>query len=286
MKTIAPLGGYVKLTGVRIILFILAAVIAGQTHADTARAIRLMTRDDLELSATYYPVSTNSAAAVMLLHAYGKAKDEWGMVPVLFQRNGIAVLSLDLRGHGDSTRRLTADGVKTLDYRTFSPKDFTDMLLDVNQAYDWLASQPGIDNRRIAVVGSSIGANLALRYAAFNDEVAGLVLLSPGLFYRNLRTDDVITRFGKRPLCIVVSRDDAFAFESSKHLIDLRQRAGQAVVSNELVTCSGNLHGAAMLTGVKELSGVVFGWLEHVLLTPPVNEPVPSPKRVESNHHR
>ena len=160
------------------------------------------------------------------------------------------------------------------------------MLLDVNQAYDWLASQPGIDKHRIAIVGSSIGANLALRYAAFNDEVIGLVLLSPGLFYRNLRTDDVIARFGKRPLCIVVSQDDVFALESSRRLIALRQRAGQAVVSNELIICSGSLHGAEMLTGVKELSGVVFGWLEHILLTPPASEPVPSPKTVESNHHR
>ena len=284
----------------RIILFILAAVIAGQAGADNARPIKLMTRDDLELAAVYYPVATNSAAAVLLLHSYSKSHEEWGPVPALFQMNGIAVLTLDLRGHGDSTRRLTADGVKKVDYTTFTPQDFTDMLLDVNQAYDWLTAQPGIDKQRIAIVGSSIGANLALRYAAFNDEVAGLVLLSPGLFYRNLRTDDVIARYGKRPLCIVVSRDDPFAFESSKHLIALRQKAGQSILSNELVTCSGQLHGTAMLSGVKDLSGVVFGWLEHVLLTPPVSEPLPQPavsapltnqpgpgpKRVESNQHR
>ena len=284
----------------RIILFILALVLIGQAGAENARPVRLMTRDDLELAAVYYPVATNSAAAVLLLHGYGKSNEEWGPVAPLFQMNDIAVLAIDLRGHGDSTRRLTANGIKTVDYRNFSPQDFTDMLLDVNQAYDWLASQPGIDKHRIAVIGSSIGANLALRYAAFNDEVTGLVLLSPGLFYQNLRTDDVITRFGKRPLCIVVGLDDSFAFESSRNLIELRQRAGQAVVSNELITCSGNLHGVELLTGVKELSGVVFGWLENVLsvsptggLMPwqtlsvtPTNQPVPSPKRVESNHHR
>ena len=284
----------------RIILFILALVLIGQAGAENARPVRLMTRDDLELAAVYYPVATNSAAAVLLLHGYGKSHEEWGPVAPLFQMNDIAVLAIDLRGHGDSTRRLTANGIKTVDYRNFSPQDFTDMLLDVNQAYDWLASQPGIDKHRIAVIGSSIGANLALRYAAFNDEVTGLVLLSPGLFYQNLRTDDVITRFGKRPLCIVVGLDDSFAFESSRNLIELRQRAGQAVVSNELITCSGNLHGVELLTGVKELSGVVFGWLENVLsvsptggLIPwqtlsvtPTNQPVPSPKRVESNHHR
>ena len=298
MKTFARLAVCVRLTGVRILLFILAVALAGQAGADNIRPIRLMTRDDLELAGVYYPVATNSAAAVLLIHSYGKNHEEWGPVAPLFQENGIAVLAIDLRGHGDSTRRLTADGVKTLDYHNFSPQDFTAMLLDINQAYDWLSTQPGIDAKRIAVVGSSIGANLALRYAAFNDEVAGLILLSPGIFYRNLRTDDAITHFGKRPLCIVASEDDKYALESSKYLIDLRRRAGQAVVSNELVTCSGNLHGAAMLTGVKSLSGVVFGWLEHILSLPhsqPVPDPVssvtttnlpPSPKRVESDKHR
>ena len=298
MKTFARLAVCVRLTGVRILLFILAVALAGQAGADNIRPIRLMTRDDLELAGVYYPVATNSAAAVLLIHSYGKNHEEWGPVAPLFQENGIAVLAIDLRGHGDSTRRLTADGVKTLDYHNFSPQDFTAMLLDINQAYDWLSTQPGIDAKRIAVVGSSIGANLALRYAAFNDEVAGLILISPGLVYHDLRTDDVITKYGRRPLRIVVSRDDVFAFESSRRLIDLRQHAGQAVESNELIACSGTLHGSTMLTGVKGLSAVVFGWLEdtlsvtpteplpgQILPAPSTNQP-PSAKSVESNQHR
>ena len=282
----------------RILLFILVGLIAGQAGADNVRVTKLVTRDDLELAAAYYPVATNSAAAVLLLHGYGKSREEWGPVAPLFQMNGIAVLALDLRGHGESTRRLSANGVETVDYHNFSPKNYRDMLLDINQAYDWLASQPGIDAHRIAVVGSSIGANLALRYAAFNDEVAGLILISPGLVYHDLRTDDVITKYGRRPLRIVVSRDDVFAFESSRRLIDLRQHAGQAVESNELIACSGTLHGSTMLTGVKGLSAVVFGWLEdtlsvtpteplpgQILPAPSTNQP-PSAKSVESNQHR
>ena len=280
-------------------LTIFLAVTAG---ADTVRPIRLTTVDDLGLAASYYPVATNSAAAVILLHSYGKARDEWGTVPILFQRNGIAVLAFDLRGHGESTRQLTANGVQPVDYQKFGPLDYKNMLIDINQAYDWLAGQPGIDKHRIAIIGSDLGANLALRYAAFNDEVAGLILLSPGMFYRGVRTDDVITRLGKRPLRIVVSRGDAFPFETSKHLIEVRQQAGQAVESNELLACSGELHGVAMLTGVKELSSVVFAWLEQSLAEPPMagalftnvtvsvitpsNQPATSPQGVQRNYHR
>ena len=276
-------------------------LITANAGADTVRPIRLTTVDDLGLAASYYPVSTNSAAAVILLHSYGKAQDEWGTVPILFQRNGIAVLTFDLRGHGESVRQLTANGVQMVDYRKFGPLDYKNMLIDINQAYDWLIGQPGIDKTRIAIIGSDLGANLALRYAAFNDDVAGLILLSPGLFYRGVRTDDVITRLGKRPLRIVVSRGDAFPFETSKHLIEVRQQAGQAVESNELLACSGELHGVAMLTGVKELSSVVFAWLEHSLSEPPPagalltnvttsvtpsNQPAASPQGVQRNYNR
>ena len=284
-----------------LILGVTISLVAGQASADTVRPIRLTTVDDLGLAASYYPVSTNSAAAVILLHSYGKAQAEWGTVPILFQRNGIAVLTFDLRGHGESVRQLTAKGVQIVDYQKFGPLDYKNMLIDINQAYDWLAGQPGIDKSRIAIIGSDLGANLALRYAAFNDEVAGLILLSPGMFYRGVRTDDVITRLGKRPLRIVVSRGDAFPFETAKHLIEVRQQAGQAVESNELLACSGELHGVAMLTGVKELSSVVFAWLERSLAEPPVagalftnvtvsvtpsNQPGASPQGVQRNYNR
>ena len=273
--------------------------LVGRAGADTIRPLRLMTPDNLELAATYYPVSTNSAAAVVLLNSFGKAQDEWGTVPILFQRNGIAVLTFDFRGHGDSKRRLTANGVETVDYQKFTPQDYKSLLIDVNQAYDWLASQPGIDKHRIALIGSNIGAILALRYAAVNDDVAGLILLSPGLAFHDLRTDDAIAGFRLRPLRIVASREDAFANDSAKRLIEMRQHAGQAVESNELILCTGNLHGAAMLTGVPDLSSVVFAWLDRVLSgeprpvpppappgsVPATNKPAASPQRVERNYH-
>ena len=128
-----------------------------------------------------------------------------------------------------------------------------------------------------------------------------MILLSPGIFYRDLRTDDVITRYGKRPLRIVVGREDTFPFESSKKLIALRQQAGQSVESNELLACTGNLHGAAMLTGVTELPSVVFAWLDRILAEAPVvgelhtnvavsvtatNQPGAGPQRVQGNYNR
>jgi dienelactone hydrolase len=250
-----------KIFGVFLAGLLLATI---STKADNVRVIRLMTPDDLGLSAAYYPVETNSPA-VILLHSFSKNRDEWIPIATMLQRNGIAALALDIRGHGDSSRRLTDTGPEPVEYHSLKPKDYKSMLLDINQVYDWLVAQPGIDQRRIGIIGAGFGANLALRYAVFNDEITALLLLSPGMVYQTVRADDVIVRYGKRPLHIAVSHDDGFGFESSKQLIEMRKQHGQALEENELTVCSGALHGVPMLLGVKGLNEDLFGWLQKAL---------------------
>jgi len=228
-----------------------------------------MASDDLSLVATYYPVETNAGPAVILLHSYGKKRDEWNDIAPLLQRNGIAALAIDLRGHGESTRRLTADGPQLVDVHNFQPRDFQDMLLDINIAFDWLVQQPGIDKHHIAIVGSDLGANLALRYGAFNEDIVAFVLVSPSIINHNVRADDVIGKIGKRPLRIVIARDDAFVFESTNHLLELRKQAGQSLGDDELIVTTGYLHGTPLLTGVKGLTAQVFGWLQQILQSAP-----------------
>ncbi|MGA2222452.1 MAG: alpha/beta fold hydrolase [Verrucomicrobiia bacterium] len=260
-------------------LVTLAVSVLAVTHvtlAQTVRTIRLTTADEVGISAAYYPVASDSAPAVVLLHGLATNRDEWSGFASLLQRNGIAALAIDLRGHGESTRRLTAQGPELLDYHKFTPRDFQDMLLDVNAATDWLLDQPGINKNRIGIVGASLGANIALRYTMFNEDLAALLLLSPGIVYKDVRTDDVMKRLGPVPLRIAVSRNDSFAFESAKRLMEIRKDAGRSSDTNELIICTGNLHGAPMLAGVKGLPTILADWLKQVLLSPPP-EPSPAP---------
>ena len=263
-------------------LVTLAVSVLAVTHvtvAQTVRTIRLTTADDVGISAAYYPVAGDSAPAVVLLHGLATNRDEWSGFASLLQRNGIAALAIDLRGHGESTRRLTAQGPELVDYHKFTPHDFQDMLLDVNAATDWLCStnQPGINKNRIGIVGANLGANIALRYTMFNEDLAALVLLSPGLNYKDVRTDDAMQKLGAVPLRIAVSQYDAFAFESSKRLIEIRKETGHASDTNALIICTGNLHGANMLKGVKDLPTILLDWLKQVLLGA-APEPPPAPK--------
>ncbi len=102
------------------------------------------------------------------------------------------------------------------------------MLLDVEAAIDWLQAQPEIDRKHIALIGESFGANIALRYATINEDIAAIVLFSPGINYRGVRTDDMIRQLGHASFHIFVSQYDAFAFESSKHLIEIRENWGSS----------------------------------------------------------
>lgn len=250
--------------------------------AEAQRTVRLRTTDDVTIVGTYYPIKQNPAPAVLLIHSVARNRTTWDDFAKLLQHRGMAALAIDLRGHGESTRKLTADGSVTVDFHNFAGGDYLDMLLDVEAAVDWLQAQPEIDRNHIALVGESLGANIVLRYAAINEDLAALVVFSPGINYRNVRTDDVISQVGRRPLRIFVSQFDSFAFESSKHLVEIQQESGIDTATNELTICTGNLHGSDMLSGVKNLPQIVVSWLKEAFMQgprPPVTTAPPAPSR-------
>lgn len=266
-----------------LLTFTLVASATG-VSAQTTRAVRLTTADDVGIIATYYPSDRDLAPAVLLLHALNRDRSDWKEFALLLQRNGIAALTIDFRGHGESTRKLTAAGPVELKPQDFTDRDLKGMLLDVEAAVDWLQVQSEIDKKHIALIGASFGANIALRYATLNEDVAGVAALSPGLNYRGIRTDDVIRQLGTMPLHVFVSHDDAFAFESSKHLMEIRKESGIAIAEKELMVCTGSLHGTSMLQGVKDFPQILLHWCQQVLSgekpaapAPPSTSPAPSP---------
>jgi len=257
----------------------LCLLVAAQSSAfaDANRIMHLHTTDDVGITGTYYPVSQVPAPTVLLIHSVARSRATWNDFAKLLQQNGIAALEIDLRGHGDSTRKLTADGPVTLDFHNFTGNDYQDMLLDVEAAIDWLQGQAEVDHQRIAIAGESVGANLALRYAAINPDLAAVVVFSPGINYRSVRTDDVIAQIGRMPLRILVSHNDPFAFESCKRLVDIQKEAGIPVPAGEMTVCTGNLHGSDMLVGVRKLPEIVLAWLKQVFAPGPARSATTPP---------
>lgn len=139
-----------------------------QTPADSGLAYRDVSfparGGDATISAWYLPAA-NTDKAVVLVHGKDCSRTCWfgaGMagLPQALQRSGLAVLALDLRGHGHSSDARFTFGL--LERR------------DVLGAVDWLQSQ-GFAPQSIGVLGQSLGAAASIGALADDPQIGALV---------------------------------------------------------------------------------------------------------------
>jgi dienelactone hydrolase len=248
---------------ISLILVTMAVACAGPTPTPSVEPVRVTTaptptplpstdylglgiegNDGVTLFGAFYaPESSEPRPGVLLIHQLGGQKEDWATFADRLREDGYAVLSLDLRGHGES------DG----EFEPVDPDLLTD---DVLRAWAVLEAQPEVDPARTAIVGADVGANLALRAGAAQPEVQAVVLLSPGLDYRGIETEDAIVDYGDRPVLVVVSEDDAYAAESAGELVALA--SGRPTFT--LYPDAG--HGTEMLAARSDLAPLILGWLD------------------------
>ena len=163
---------------------------------------------------------TGSAKAALLIHGRSKDHVDWQDLHKVLEEKGWSTLAIDLRGHGKS------EGPPPDKSRRFDQfDDYHSMMFDVAAAADFVrgqlspfdAAQGGTSSYSLAIVGSSIGANLAIGYAADHFEVKATALLSPGVSYYGLRGDDYLYQY-HRPLAIFTAKDDHTYAEAQKLL--------------------------------------------------------------------
>jgi alpha-beta hydrolase superfamily lysophospholipase len=178
---------------------------AGDYTATKRSTGTFITQDNKEIAYTLYE---NSAAkfGIVLLHMLDRDRNDWGDFAKLLQTAGYSVLAIDLRGHGEST--------KNWRWRAFSDRDFQAMSFDAKAAVNFFA-QKKMTN--IVLIGASIGANIALNYGIAEDSVKAIVLLSPGLDYRSVRTPESAEK-NTKPTLVIASEDDLYAFTSAQQI--------------------------------------------------------------------
>ncbi|HJS28460.1 MAG TPA: alpha/beta fold hydrolase [Anaerolineales bacterium] len=179
--------------------------------------------------------------AVLLLHMLGSDKEAWGDLPARLAEAGYAALAIDMRGHGG----------------TGGDIDWAIAEEDHRRALDYLAGIPGVDASRLAVIGASIGSNLALRTGADLELIRTVILLSPGLDYAGVTTEGALADFGDRPVLILVSSEDTYAAESSETL------AEQALGEVELEIYQDAGHGTDLITGEPGVIDTILEWLDQ-----------------------
>jgi acetyl esterase/lipase len=145
---------------------VLALVLAPAADAFTKTDLRLRMSDGVELAATLYlPDAFRPGAgwpAVMAFHGLGQTRATMNAIAeAYFVPRGYAVLTVDARGHGESS------GLNGLD----GPRD----VQDVHELFHWLAARGDIDAARIGAVGLSLGGGLVWRAAATGVPFAAIV---------------------------------------------------------------------------------------------------------------
>ncbi len=134
---------------------------------DAARTVRLAARDGRAVITGWYLDPGAARGAVLFVHGKDACRgDEFKTPSAPLARQlaaaGFAVLAIDLRGHGTSSRaRLTYGACERH---------------DVLGAVDWLRAQ---GHRRLGVLGASMGASTALLAAADEPAIQALVADSP-----------------------------------------------------------------------------------------------------------
>lgn len=178
---------------------------------------------------------------IILLHMLGRTRHDWK--PLAEQLTNYAVIAIDFRGHGQSSGN----------WQAFDTSDFAAMTNDVAAAKSVLKAH-NADTSTLVLIGASIGANIAYNYAQQDDDVTGLVLLSPGEEYRGITVQPTTSL----PHLIVASNDDTYSAESSKNF-------AQNINSDfKLYDTAG--HGTNMLSQ-PDLVPLIRQWLDENIQT-------------------
>jgi len=182
---------------------------AGQTDEakqfPAPETVKFMSAGDVEIVGTYYGQATPKSPAILFLHQWYSDRQSFDEFARLMQKEGFAALAIDGRGFGESIRTKDGAAVEV----SSSAEAFSSMLKDVENAFDLLSKRENVDPGRIAVVGSSYGSSQAINFAAGNEKVKAVALLSPGLnYFDTMPTASAAARFAGRPLLLVSSEDD------------------------------------------------------------------------------
>jgi dienelactone hydrolase len=250
-------------------LLILAVSCAAQ-QAPGPRVVDLAAADGTKLKATFYGAGTvagKAAPGVLLLHQCNQQRKGWDGLATQLAAAGISVMTLDYRGYGESEGKAPkdlpqAEGVKVLNEKWPG---------DVDVAYGYLVSQPGVNAHVVGAGGASCGVNQAIQLARRHAEVKSLVLLS-GNTDRDGRA--FLSKSEKMPVLLSAARDDGAAVELMEWLYSLSTNPG-----SKFVKYPNGGHGVDIFAAHKELPAMIVDWYVQTLVKTPGSAPANTARR-------
>ncbi len=228
---------------------------SGQSGASARNTedVQFHTRDGVLLSGTL-TVPRRGAPVVVLIHQLGSDRHDWdGFLPAL-ERARYATLAYDTRGMGRSLSRWPSKTryrppMETANYLESMPRD-------VAAALSFLRRRGDIDSGRVALVGASLGANIAHAAAGAHEQVRATVVLSPGL-----PPPGVLRPKGSRPRAVLFASSRIEAAPVLELLDTVREPRLNILGSD------AEAHGVGLL-GDRRIRRAILDWLERHLAAP------------------
>lgn len=231
-----------------LLLFLLSAAHAAGVAFPTTTSVT--TTDGQRLAASW-GMPAAATDGVVFVHMAGHTKEDWASLADKVYRQGVAVVMVDLRGHGANLGGAPPAPLADADYAK--------MTADVSAAVAYLRAK-GV--ARVSLVGAELGANLAINVAATDPAIAAVVLLSPGQQVKGVPATDATRSYGARPLLLVASNDDAYSARSVGAL------AAVASAEDPLKLYDTAGKGTKMLVREPMLEPIVTGFLKRVWSMP------------------
>jgi len=166
--------------------------------------VEIKTSDQLTLTGSFY-APKHRAPAVLLVHDAGSNREQLDGIAQRLSRQGLGVLTVDLRGHGDSkTSKLDWDKMNAearASLWQLAPRD-------IEAAADWILRQPNIHSTNLSLVGYRAGCALVARHAERDANVICMALLSPKAKDFGFDVEGAIHNVNGLPTYVVDRRND------------------------------------------------------------------------------
>jgi pimeloyl-ACP methyl ester carboxylesterase len=154
-----------------------AAAPAPVAPAVEPERVVLRTQDKLSLVGSYWaPRGKQAAPGALLIHEAGGKRAEMDELAARLHKVGFAVLSIDLRGHGENDTG--GDEWSGLE-REERERLWAFATRDVVAGTNFLTDQKEVHSSSLVLVGHGAGAALVARHAVKDEDVRAIALLDP-----------------------------------------------------------------------------------------------------------
>ena len=216
------------------------------THAGDPPTHQTITlhRANATLIADFHPAA-DSAPVILLLHMLNSNRSAYAPLIPDLRDAGYGVLNIDLRGHGASG----------------GTRDWDAAINDVALGWaSWLAENDHLNESGLAIIGGSIGANVALISCAQVEVCRGAIALSPGLDYRGVRPESaLVDGLADRAALLVASQHDASSATA------IRQMFLKAKGDVSARIYRGRAHGTRLFDSeYHSVSAMIINWLTEL----------------------